>query len=32
MLGAEQLHWLLEDLATTKARWNILARRLRSRR
>ena len=25
MLGAEQREWLLEDLATTKARWNILA-------
>jgi alkaline phosphatase D len=25
MLGAEQRDWLLEDLATTKARWNILA-------
>jgi alkaline phosphatase D len=25
MLGAEQRAWLLEDLATTKARWNILA-------
>jgi alkaline phosphatase D len=25
MLGAEQHQWLLADLATTKARWNILA-------
>ena len=25
MLGAEQRDWLLEDLATTKARWNVLA-------
>jgi alkaline phosphatase D len=25
MLGAEQRDWLLEDLATTRARWNILA-------
>jgi alkaline phosphatase D len=25
MLGAEQREWLLEDLATTKARWNVLA-------
>jgi alkaline phosphatase D len=25
MLGAEQRAWLFEDLATTKARWNILA-------
>jgi alkaline phosphatase D len=25
MLGAEQLDWLLQDLATTKARWNVLA-------
>src|SRR4051812_11876653 len=25
MLGAEQRDWLLEDLASTKARWNILA-------
>ena len=25
MLGAEQRDWLLEDLAGTKARWNILA-------
>jgi alkaline phosphatase D len=25
MLGAEQRAWLLEDLATTKARWNVLA-------
>jgi alkaline phosphatase D len=25
MLGAEQREWLFEDLATTKARWNILA-------
>jgi alkaline phosphatase D len=32
MLGAEQREWLLEDLATTKARWNILASRRRSRR
>jgi alkaline phosphatase D len=25
MLGAEQRDWLLADLATTKARWNVLA-------
>jgi alkaline phosphatase D len=25
MLGAEQHRWLLDDLATTTARWNILA-------
>jgi alkaline phosphatase D len=25
MLGAEQRDWLLEELATTKARWNVLA-------
>ena len=25
MLGTEQRGWLLEDLATTKARWNVLA-------
>jgi alkaline phosphatase D len=25
MLGIEQREWLLEDLATTKARWNVLA-------
>jgi alkaline phosphatase D len=25
MLGAQQRDWLLEDMATTKARWNILA-------
>src|SRR3954469_17614441 len=25
MLGAEQHQWLLDDLSTTKARWNILA-------
>jgi alkaline phosphatase D len=25
MLGAEQREWLLESLATTKARWNVLA-------
>jgi alkaline phosphatase D len=25
MLGAEQRDWLLEDLATTTARWNVLA-------
>ena len=25
MLGAEQREWLLEDLATTKARWNVIA-------
>jgi alkaline phosphatase D len=25
MVGAEQLQWLLEDLATTKARWNVVA-------
>jgi len=25
MLGAEQRGWLLEELATTKARWNVLA-------
>ena len=25
MLGAEQLAWLFEDLAGTKARWNVLA-------
>ena len=25
MLGAEQRDWLLEDLAGTKARWNVLA-------
>ena len=25
MLGAEQRQWLLEDLAGTKARWNVLA-------
>jgi alkaline phosphatase D len=25
MLGAKQRDWLLEDLATTKARWNVLA-------
>jgi alkaline phosphatase D len=25
MLGAEQLEWLFEDLATTKTRWNVLA-------
>jgi alkaline phosphatase D len=25
MLGAEQREWLLEELATTKARWNVLA-------
>jgi alkaline phosphatase D len=25
MLGAEQRDWLLEDLASTKARWNVLA-------
>src|SRR4051812_18720484 len=25
MLGAEQHQWLLDDLTTTKARWNILA-------
>ena len=25
MLGAEQRDWLLEELASTKARWNILA-------
>jgi alkaline phosphatase D len=24
-LGAEQLDWLLTDLATTRARWNVLA-------
>jgi alkaline phosphatase D len=25
MLGAEQRAWLFEDLATTKARWNVIA-------
>jgi len=25
MLGAEQRAWLLEELATTKARWNVIA-------
>jgi alkaline phosphatase D len=25
MLGAEQREWLLEELATTTARWNVLA-------
>ena len=25
MLGAEQRDWLLEELATTTARWNVLA-------
>jgi alkaline phosphatase D len=25
MLGTEQREWLLEELATTKARWNVLA-------
>ena len=25
MLGAEQLDWLFEDMANTKARWNVLA-------
>ena len=25
MLGAEQRDWLFEDLASTKARWNVLA-------
>ena len=25
MLGAEQLDWLLNELATTKTRWNVLA-------
>jgi alkaline phosphatase D len=25
MLGAEQREWLLEDLATTTRRWNVLA-------
>ena len=25
MLGAEQRDWLLEELATTKARWNVIA-------
>ena len=25
MLGAEQREWLLEDLATTKSRWNVIA-------
>ncbi|HET6549668.1 MAG TPA: alkaline phosphatase D family protein [Solirubrobacter sp.] len=25
MLGAEQKAWLFEDLATTKARWNVIA-------
>ena len=25
MLGTEQRDWLLEELATTKARWNVLA-------
>jgi alkaline phosphatase D len=25
MLGAEQRSWLLEELATTKTRWNVLA-------
>jgi alkaline phosphatase D len=25
MLGSEQREWLLEELATTKARWNVLA-------
>jgi alkaline phosphatase D len=25
MLGAEQRDWLLQELATTKARWNVLA-------
>jgi alkaline phosphatase D len=25
MLGAEQRAWLLEDLATTKRRWNVIA-------
>ena len=25
MLGAEQLDWLLEDLATTKRQWNVIA-------
>ena len=25
MLGAEQHEWLLEDLATTKRRWNVIA-------
>jgi alkaline phosphatase D len=25
MLGADQLAWLFEDLATTKTRWNVLA-------
>ena len=25
MLGAEQRDWLLNELATTKARWNVLA-------
>jgi alkaline phosphatase D len=25
MLGGEQRDWLLEELATTKARWNVLA-------
>jgi alkaline phosphatase D len=25
MLGVQQREWLLEDLATTKARWNVIA-------
>ncbi len=28
MLGGEQREWLLEDLATTKARWNVLAQQV----
>ena len=32
MLGAEQREWLLDELATTKARWNVVAQQTASRR